>query len=223
MSDKLSRRRSLESLKKEAKRWFDALRRNIPDARTRFERAVPDAPAKPTLRDVQHALARGARILRLDGAQAQADRGRRRDHKGAGAVRGHGRSAPRGVSHGDPRGDGTALGAHLAPPQPPGDADLCAARPRPAGRRRQSGRRHHPRRRALSRRAGTRIRALGRSCEVLYEHAGAAVAHHDEADSAPRRRDGRRRVAVVAFARLECGRCPPEGRRCHRHRRRGAR
>ena len=58
MSDNLARRRSLESLKKEAKRWFDALRRNLPDARTRFERAVPNAPTKPTLRDVQHALAR---------------------------------------------------------------------------------------------------------------------------------------------------------------------
>jgi hypothetical protein len=58
MSDKLARRRSLESLKKEAKRWFDALRRNLPDARARFERAVTNAPTKPTLRDVQHALAR---------------------------------------------------------------------------------------------------------------------------------------------------------------------
>jgi hypothetical protein len=58
MSDELARQRSLESLKKEAKRWFDALRRNLPEARTRFERALIDAPAKPTLRDVQHALAR---------------------------------------------------------------------------------------------------------------------------------------------------------------------
>ena len=58
MSDKLARRRSLESFKKEAKRWFAALRRNVPDARTRFERAVTNAPAKPILRDVQHALAR---------------------------------------------------------------------------------------------------------------------------------------------------------------------
>jgi hypothetical protein len=57
MSDKPTRRRSLESLKKEAKRWFDALRRNIPDARTRFERVVPNAPPKPSLRDVQRALA----------------------------------------------------------------------------------------------------------------------------------------------------------------------
>jgi hypothetical protein len=57
MSDEIARRRSLESLKKEAKRWTDALRRNAPDARARLERAVADAPANPTLRDVQHALA----------------------------------------------------------------------------------------------------------------------------------------------------------------------
>jgi len=59
MSDELPRRRrSLDSLKKEAKRWLDALRANAADARTRLERAIPNAPALPTLRDVQHALAR---------------------------------------------------------------------------------------------------------------------------------------------------------------------
>lgn len=53
-------RRSLESLKKEAKRWLEALRTTPPDAdaRLRLERAVPNAPPAPTLRDVQHALAR---------------------------------------------------------------------------------------------------------------------------------------------------------------------
>jgi hypothetical protein len=51
-------RRSLDSLKKEAKRWLDALRANVADARARLARAIPTAPAKPTLRDVQHALAR---------------------------------------------------------------------------------------------------------------------------------------------------------------------
>lgn len=53
-------RRSLKSLKKEAKQWLAALRRGGPDsaARSRLERAVPDAPANPTLRAVQHALAR---------------------------------------------------------------------------------------------------------------------------------------------------------------------
>jgi hypothetical protein len=51
-------RRSLDSLKKEAKRWLDDLRGNVADARARLERAIPDTPAKPTLRNVQHALAR---------------------------------------------------------------------------------------------------------------------------------------------------------------------
>jgi hypothetical protein len=58
MSDELPRRRSLDSLKKEAKRWLDALRANADDARARLERAIPNPPAKPTLRDVQQALAR---------------------------------------------------------------------------------------------------------------------------------------------------------------------
>lgn len=59
MSDTVPpRRRNLESLKKEAKRWRDALRTSSGDARARLERALPDAPAYPTLRDVQHALAR---------------------------------------------------------------------------------------------------------------------------------------------------------------------
>jgi len=57
MSDELSRRRSLDSLRKEAKRWLSALRSQVHDARIRLERALPNAPALPTLRDVQHALA----------------------------------------------------------------------------------------------------------------------------------------------------------------------
>ena len=51
-------RRGLERLRKEAKRWLAALHRADPEARARLERAVPNAPASPTLRDVQHALAR---------------------------------------------------------------------------------------------------------------------------------------------------------------------
>jgi hypothetical protein len=60
MSDALSRGRSLDSLRKEAKRWLRALRASRPDSpeRARFARALPDAPAAPTLRDVQHAIAR---------------------------------------------------------------------------------------------------------------------------------------------------------------------
>ena len=52
---------SVETLKREAKRWLRALRAGDADARTRLARAVPDAPdasSAPTLRDVQHALAR---------------------------------------------------------------------------------------------------------------------------------------------------------------------
>jgi len=52
------RRRSLDSLKKEAKRWLDALHAHDADARARLERALPDVTRHPTLRDVQHALAR---------------------------------------------------------------------------------------------------------------------------------------------------------------------
>jgi hypothetical protein len=51
-------RRNLESLKKEAKRWLDQLESGDSEARARLIRALPDAPAEPTLRDVQHALAR---------------------------------------------------------------------------------------------------------------------------------------------------------------------
>jgi hypothetical protein len=61
MSDELSHHRGLDSLRKEAKRWLAALRTPAPansEARSRLERALPDAPANPTLRDVQHALAR---------------------------------------------------------------------------------------------------------------------------------------------------------------------
>ncbi|HEV8381303.1 MAG TPA: hypothetical protein VGQ29_06955 [Gemmatimonadales bacterium] len=48
----------LENLKKEAKRWLKALRARVAEARARLERAVPTAPRIPTLREVQHALAR---------------------------------------------------------------------------------------------------------------------------------------------------------------------
>jgi hypothetical protein len=58
MSSELPPRRSLESLKKEAKRWLDALQKDDANARARLTRALPDAPARPTLRDVQLALAR---------------------------------------------------------------------------------------------------------------------------------------------------------------------
>ena len=58
MSHEVPSRRNLESLKKEAKRWLDALQAGDPEARARLARALPDAPTTPTLRDVQHAFAR---------------------------------------------------------------------------------------------------------------------------------------------------------------------
>lgn len=48
---------TLANLKKEAKRWLKALRANDEQARARLNRAYPNAPAEPGLRDVQHAIA----------------------------------------------------------------------------------------------------------------------------------------------------------------------
>jgi ankyrin repeat protein len=58
MSRKLTSKSSLENLKREAKRWLKALRDNDAEARARFARVITDSRSEPTLRDVQHALAR---------------------------------------------------------------------------------------------------------------------------------------------------------------------
>lgn len=58
MSPHAHRRRTLESLKKEARRWLAAMHADVAEAHARFRRALPDGPTQPTLRDVQHALAR---------------------------------------------------------------------------------------------------------------------------------------------------------------------
>jgi len=57
MGYEFPRRRNLDSLKKEAKRWLQELRANVADAHARLARALPNASGKPTLRDVQLALA----------------------------------------------------------------------------------------------------------------------------------------------------------------------
>ena len=57
MSRPLTPKSSLETLKKEAKRWLKALRSADAEARSRLLRAHPSAPKSPGLRDVQHALA----------------------------------------------------------------------------------------------------------------------------------------------------------------------
>ena len=49
---------TLDNLRKNAKRWLKALRDGDTQARARLERAYPGAQEQPTLRDVQHALAR---------------------------------------------------------------------------------------------------------------------------------------------------------------------
>lgn len=49
---------TLDNLRKNAKRWLQALRDGDAQARARLVRAYPGAPEQPTLRDVQHALAR---------------------------------------------------------------------------------------------------------------------------------------------------------------------
>jgi hypothetical protein len=57
MSRPLTPKSSMETLKKEAKRWLKALRSGDAEAR-RGRARRPSAPTRPGLRDVQHALAR---------------------------------------------------------------------------------------------------------------------------------------------------------------------
>jgi hypothetical protein len=58
MNRKLTSRTRLDNLRKEAKRWLGALRRNEAKAQERLRRVYHDAPAQPGLRHVQYALAR---------------------------------------------------------------------------------------------------------------------------------------------------------------------
>ena len=54
----LNHKTSLDTLKKDAKRWLKAVRAGDAAARTRLAAAWPNAPAEPALRDIQHAMAR---------------------------------------------------------------------------------------------------------------------------------------------------------------------
>lgn len=58
MSRTLTPKSSLQHLTREAKRWLKALRAGVVSARERLEHALKGSTALPTLRDVQHALAR---------------------------------------------------------------------------------------------------------------------------------------------------------------------
>jgi ankyrin repeat protein len=57
MSRELTPKTQLETLRKDAKRWLKALRAGDPAAKARLAEAWPGAPAEPSLRDAQHALA----------------------------------------------------------------------------------------------------------------------------------------------------------------------
>lgn len=57
MTRQLTPKSSLDVLKKDAKRWLKALRASDSTARSRLNDIWPKAPAEPSLRDVQHALA----------------------------------------------------------------------------------------------------------------------------------------------------------------------
>ena len=170
MSHELPPRRSLESLKKEAKRWLDALRANDPEAHARLARALPDAPAPPTLRDVQHALARehgfaGWAALKDAVEQRPSIRTQARMH-----------------SHGTTKWR-TRCSRRIAPARPrrwsattrtPG----IGVRGRPCGRTCSSisvndrapgrRRRHHARRCATPRRAGARVRRVDGGWQAIH-------------------------------------------------------
>jgi ankyrin repeat protein len=80
MDRQLTSRSSLETLRKEAKRWLRSLRENDAEAKARLRRANPDAPDDPGIRDVQHALAReygfpGWNALKAELARRRADDG----------------------------------------------------------------------------------------------------------------------------------------------------
>jgi len=49
---------TLDNLRKEARHWLLEVRKQNPGHVKRLRLAYPDAPATPTLRDIQHALAR---------------------------------------------------------------------------------------------------------------------------------------------------------------------
>jgi hypothetical protein len=88
-----SRRRSLDSLKNEARRWLNALRAGDQAACDRLERALPRLSRAPSLRDIQRALARehgfdgwSALTDAVAAQRAQAERSRSRYEAAAEAL-----------------------------------------------------------------------------------------------------------------------------------------
>src|SRR5262245_66679183 len=58
MSRQLTQQSTLENLKKESRQWLEAVRAGDEEALVRLKSAYPNPPARPVLRDLQHALAR---------------------------------------------------------------------------------------------------------------------------------------------------------------------
>ena len=82
MSDELTPRRTLESLKKEAKRWLAAIARGDANAIARLRHVIPAIGDTPTLRDIQLAIAREHGFagwtelkLRLESSETEVRRG----------------------------------------------------------------------------------------------------------------------------------------------------
>jgi ankyrin repeat protein len=79
MHRKLTAKSSLDTLRKEAKRWLQAIRANDAQALERLRRSYPEVSSSPVLRDIQHALARehgvanwvALKALLVDNAMAQ--------------------------------------------------------------------------------------------------------------------------------------------------------
>ncbi len=58
MIRKLTAKSSLDSLRREAKRWLKAVRESEPEALARLKQSLPRAGATPGVREIQQALAR---------------------------------------------------------------------------------------------------------------------------------------------------------------------
>ena len=162
----------LESLKKEAKRWLAALHAHDPAARARFERALPNAPATPTLRDAQLALAREHGFAGWPDLRRPSNRPAAARHAcSPGTRRWRRRSSTRTARA--PRTRSNATTASPGTGVPGSDADvvqLDLGRPPRPGR----GRRHLPGRRAPPGRARARVRELERAAGV--QRSGRTVA-----------------------------------------------
>jgi ankyrin repeat protein len=74
MNRKISSATTLANLRKEARRWLNALRAGDQQARARLLRAFPGAPDAPSLRNVQHALAREHGLSGWTALRAEAGR-----------------------------------------------------------------------------------------------------------------------------------------------------